>query len=294
MWNKVIEIRNSIIREIIGYCNNNPPQNAFSIFLCGGSGKDASKFRFSLGKAIEETQSQSSIFTVYYPETLFAEFLYGSSKRNLLDMEEILADNVSSIVLPLQSPGTVAELGAFASNNQLQHKIIVINRNKFSRVRSFINDGPIALLDKRNIIIDEMKPDKESIDSLKYKIRDKTKQIGKQRKTSKSLFDIRFILCVLIFVFDPISKADLKEFVLSANVLDQNEIQLLDSALGILGTNGYIHTNPKQEYVIVPKAFNQFLRKTGYNKEEIGSFQKFIDSYRTRALSYQLRKNYNG
>lgn len=294
MNNDFIKNRNRIVKELISICFNNPPRNAFSVFLCGGAGKESSLFRFSLGKAIEDTQRQDSIFSVYYPETLFSEFLYGSSKRNLLSLEEILADNVSSIVLPLQSPGTYAELGAFASNARLRPKLIVINSKKYSRVRSFINDGPIAYLDKGNVIFDDMKPDKKSIDELKYKIREKTKRIEKEGKKSKTLFDIRFVLCVLIYVFDPISKTDLREYVVSANALTSNEISLLDSAMGILGTNGYVHSTPKLEYRIDPKSFNQFLRKSGYNKEEVIQFQNNIDVFRARALSYQLRKNYAG
>ncbi len=294
MKNEFIENRNRIVRELVEFCFRNQPQNAFSVFLCGGAGKEYSKFRFSLGQAIEDTKSQTSVFTVYYPETLFSELFYGSSKRNLLDMENILADNVSSIVLPLQSPGTFAELGAFSINERLRHKLIVINNKKYSRTRSFINDGPIAYLDKRNIIFDDMQLDKKSIDSLKYKIREKTRQISNQTNNGKTLFDIRFMLCVVIYVFDPISKNDLREYVLAADVLTSTEKRLLDSALGILGTNGFVHSTPKLEYRIDSKSFNQFMKKTGYNKEEIIKFQNVIDSYRTRALSYQLRKNNTG
>ena len=294
MRNEFINNRNRLVRELIEFCFDNQPKNAFSIFMCGGAGKEASKFRFALGKAIEDTKSQTSIFSVYYPETLFSEFFYGRSKRNLLGLEEILADNVSSVVLPLQSPGTFAELGAFVSNERLRPKLIIINDKKYSRSRSFINDGPIAYLDKKNIIFDDMSSDKESIDLLKYKIREKTRQIKQENKTGKSIFDIRFVLCVMIYVFDPISKTELKDYVISSSAFNSEDAACLEPALEILGTNGYIHSTPRLEYCIDPKSFSQFMRKTGYNKEEIILFQKKLDSFRARALSYRLRKNYAG
>lgn len=290
MNNKLIESRSQIIREVLAYCFSKKPRDAFTIFLCGGSGKEASNFRFSLGKAIEETQSQAYIFSVFYPETLFSEFLYGSAKHNLMALEQILAENVSAIVLPLQSPGTYAELGVFVSNEQLRPKLIVINSKKYNRVRSFINDGPIAHLEKGNIIYNEMSYDKATIDVLKYEIRKKTRQIKQQNKQDKTLFDIRFALCVLIYVFDPISKTDLRNYVIASNILKQDEIRLLDPALGILGTNGYIHSTPKLEYRIDSRSFHQFLRKTGYNREEVYQFQLYVDELRLRALNYRLRK----
>ena len=290
MSNEYIEKRNAIVREIIDYCSTYTPENAFSIFLCGGASRESSRFRFALGKAIEETQSKKSVFSVYYPETLFSELLYGCAKRNLLDLEEELANTVSAIVLPLQSPGTFAELGAFSSNDLLKRKIIVINNKKYRRDRSFINDGPIALLEKKNIIYDDMRSDKKSISTLNYEIRKRTKLIPRINVQKRTLFELRFILCVLIYVFDPISKKDLRDYVIDSEVFYQEEIKTLDSAFGILGTNGYVHTTSKLEYIIDPKSFYQFLRKIGYNRDEIDQFQSHIDSYRMRALNCQLRK----
>lgn len=288
--NTYITSRNKLVKDIFSLAQSNKPKNAYSVFLCGAAGKEASKFRFALGKAIEETQSQSAMFSVYYPETLFSELLYGRAKHNLLSLENVLADNVSAVVLPLQSPGTFAELGAFTNNDRLRAKLIVINQNKFRRVRSFVNDGPIALLDKRNVIYDDMKFDKDSITNLKYQIRDKTKAIQKNQNTKRTLFDMRFVLFVLIYVFDPISREDLIDIIKNANVLKDDEIMLLNSAVSVLGTNGYVHLTSNLEYTIVPKSFASFLRKSGYNNIEVDSFQKKIDSCRVIALNYQLRK----
>lgn len=41
-----------IVRDLVEFCFRNQPRNAYSVFLCGGAGKEASKFRFALGKAM--------------------------------------------------------------------------------------------------------------------------------------------------------------------------------------------------------------------------------------------------
>jgi len=96
-----------------------------------------------LGDKIHNIKAKNT-YNVYYPETLFAEIANGYQRRDLLTLENLLALSVTSIVVPLESPGTFAELGAFANHEILKDKLIIITNPKHKMARSFINDGPIA------------------------------------------------------------------------------------------------------------------------------------------------------
>lgn len=65
---------------------------------------------------------------------------------DLLSFEEILAELSDSIILFVESFGTVCELGAFAMNENLLNKLLVFNGREHLGKKTFINDGPIRKL----------------------------------------------------------------------------------------------------------------------------------------------------
>ncbi len=120
------------------------------IFLCGGSIFDKTKMRYKIQNYLFQYQRQypsSSRYAISYPEDLFDELLM-SKKYDLLSLESLLADSVNVIIIAVESPGSIAELGAFANDKRLIKKTIVINDIKFKQDKSFINQGPIKLLKK--------------------------------------------------------------------------------------------------------------------------------------------------
>ncbi len=52
----------------------------------------------------------------------------------------------------LESPGTIAELTAFAMDRRTNPKLIVFNDSKFREVKSFVRLGPLSLLDGDRVI----------------------------------------------------------------------------------------------------------------------------------------------
>jgi hypothetical protein len=64
---------------------------------------------------------------------------------DLLELEEYLADLSDVIILFVESPGSIAELGAFATSDRVRPKILTII-NSLHPGRSFIADGPVRRL----------------------------------------------------------------------------------------------------------------------------------------------------
>lgn len=301
----------SLVDEVYSLVEKNPPKNSFTVFLCGGSGKKQSSFRFSLGKAIEDTKNQNNLFSVYYPETLFAEFLYGYSKRNLLEMENILAENVDSIVIPLESPGTFCELGAFSNSEKLRNRMILICLPQYAANRSFINDGPVALIksiDRDHVLVSSLEsdcPDEEekNINNIKNRVREQTMRIKKGKESFQSpLFLMTLFLFFLIYVFDPIKNSTIQKIISECEKLDNNQRKLIGTSIGILGTNGFIrmnsnsvNSNKEKSFSITEKGFKTYLRRKGYSTTEIWTLQVKIDNLRIQALNLTYRgKNPGG
>jgi hypothetical protein len=181
-----------------------------SIFLCGGSGANESQFRRELGAEISKTVSKHK-YSAYYPEDMFIELILGHQRENLLTLENLLADSVNAVVILLQSPGTFAELGAFANYEKLKDKLIVVIDPKFAHAKSFINLGPIRYLrqnSKSKVLLSPM--DSTNLKSLTKQIADEARVLAKYssmvRDLSNPIWAYRFCLA-LIYVFDPIPRS---------------------------------------------------------------------------------------
>jgi hypothetical protein len=117
------------------------PDTTVNVFLCGSGASDPSSMRAQIDREI----SQIGKVQVIFPEWLFATLL-GQPGFDLLTLESELAASVDLIVLPLEGPGTFAELGAFASFESLRGKMLILNRAAFRHARSFITLGPVKLI----------------------------------------------------------------------------------------------------------------------------------------------------
>src|ERR1017187_3137817 len=122
-----------------------------SIFLIGSALKNRSSgFREKIRRLIEKRSPYHRGYEVYYPEDLFDELMKSNKRFNLLDLENMLAKSVHGIVILLSSPGSIAELGSFANNENLLNKLIVVIEKKYKKKNSFIMLGPVKLIKDRN------------------------------------------------------------------------------------------------------------------------------------------------
>lgn len=113
------------------------------VLLCGGPvpekerADDPDPPVASLRDAITRTMSPYEIFR---PEEIKGWHNHAIYK-NLVDFETDLASICSLVVVILESPGSLVELGAFSQFPDLSKKLIAIKSSNFSNAPSFINLG---------------------------------------------------------------------------------------------------------------------------------------------------------
>ena len=123
------------------------------IFLCGGpvpsngSQTVPPSLRYSLLERI--TSDHPDLKTnIVLAESIFAKFAkddYG----DLLTFERHLAGFCSAIVIILESPGAIAEFGAFVLLTEVVDKLYAVIDSKHYKSPSFIRKGPIEYLKQR-------------------------------------------------------------------------------------------------------------------------------------------------
>ncbi|WP_206081085.1 retron St85 family effector protein [Marinobacter orientalis] len=79
----------------------------------------------------------------------FYDWLHHSNVENLIDFELDFADLSSLIVLVLEGPGAYAELGSFTALQRISPKLIVIVNQQALPHNSFVELGPLRLIQKR-------------------------------------------------------------------------------------------------------------------------------------------------
>jgi len=77
------------------------------------------------------------------------EWLHHAHYDDLVTFERHLAHLACTIVLFVESPGSIAELGAFSQVPQISDKLLVFMRNDQYEQDSFIHLGPLRLLEKK-------------------------------------------------------------------------------------------------------------------------------------------------
>jgi hypothetical protein len=113
------------------------------IFLCGGAINSKKSSRPSNLRdyllRYDPIKTQYKIVLAEAAVTLFRETDY----KDLISFEEHIAQ-ISSIVLVIaESPGSLAELGAFSSNEHIKPSLRVLMQEKLYNAESFVKLGPI-------------------------------------------------------------------------------------------------------------------------------------------------------
>ncbi|MCJ7601913.1 MAG: retron St85 family effector protein [Desulfobulbaceae bacterium] len=81
----------------------------------------------------------------------FKDWLHDSIYPDLLSFESDLAQTSSLVIIALESPGAIAELGSFSVNCALKDKMIIIISEHHHNQDSFITLGPLRQLPKKNV-----------------------------------------------------------------------------------------------------------------------------------------------
>ena len=98
-----------------------------------------------------------------------------STFLNLAVFENLLADLSDCIIIFPESRGSVAELGFFVSKNEIAQKLLAVNPLQFQAEESFLNLGPIALVNERS----DFRPTLQIVDQVPPDFTDVAKRLGR-------------------------------------------------------------------------------------------------------------------
>lgn len=121
-----------------------PPE----VFLCGQQ----------LDSPYADTRSQIKWFlrSRFYINAFLGEdipeLLSPKIAEDHLTIETKAADRADLIVMFLGSPGTIAELTAFALNERVRSKLLVFNDKQYRGKKTFLNLGPLKLVPDDNVV----------------------------------------------------------------------------------------------------------------------------------------------
>ena len=261
-----------------------------TIFLCGADMNQKNKLRSKIATSLTEKWF-SFLYDIIYPEDIFDELLYSSQSKDLLSLENLLAESVDAIILIPESPGSFAELGAFANNEKLRSKIICIIDQKYKKDKSFINQGPLKLIKKANkkgvLFIDPLKID-AAISKLKSLLQ-KTKKSSEKLKDKITLLQLDNYLLPSIYLLEPVRKETLKDLVAVATEDESNSFQLTTTALTILTNKRQIELTT-EGYKLTQLGISEFfrlrqnLKRVKYQDETVA-----LDNLRLEILNLKLR-----
>jgi hypothetical protein len=174
------------------------------VFLCGGAG---SKNRDALAGYLRKHHKEALVF---YADTVWQEIASagGHSGFNALEMEEQLAMLADIVIIIVESPGTIAELGAFCLSPALRSKLLPLNDLRFKCDLSFINTGPIAWINVSSQFAPSIYSDHKVILSVARELEDRLARLPKASKTridnlAESPKHLLFLLCDLAAVIGP-------------------------------------------------------------------------------------------
>lgn len=261
-----------------------------TVFICGASLSDKTKLRYQIVDHLNRVW-YSYRYDIIHPEDIFDEFLHGSA-GNLLSLEEILADSIDAIVLVPESPGSFAELGAFANNSDLRKKLICVVESKYKKDKSFISQGPIKLIkkaNKKNIIYFNRNNKLHSeIEKLSAPL-SRLKAMNDKKKTELNLLQLENYLLPAIYLLEPIDRNNLIDLVYYA--LDNNRLykEATITALNIMTQKRLVNLT-SEGYILTKNGLSNYhtFQKT---KKRISSYSNILelDKLRLEIMNLQYR-----
>lgn len=261
-----------------------------TIFICGADKNDTTKARYKISELISNDRWLKRWVEFVYPEDIFEELLYSSESKDLLSLEGLLAKTVDIILMIPESPGSFAELGAFANDEKLRKKMICVLDSKYKKHKSFINQGPIKLVKKENkgsiIFID--------FENLENEIEKVTTRISKVRKSARFEKEINLLqadnfLLPVIFLLEPIEKKGLAKIIEFALNDKENSFQITQTALSSLNKKNHIELTANG-YKLTTTGKEEFLKyKERYSRFKSTEERDFIDNIRLELLNLKNR-----
>ena len=141
-------MRDELFAKIDLQASRLKPYEGF-IFLCGGQTDIRSHEPVSIRDAMyRELAKDGAVEKRIRVAEHYKDWSHESLYRDLVSFERHLAELSSVIVLVLESPGSIAELGLFSVVEEFQGKLLVFIETDHYKSSSFIKLGPIDYLEK--------------------------------------------------------------------------------------------------------------------------------------------------
>lgn len=140
------------VEELLGYVELDELRFQWPsvfIFFCGGSSSGepydpVSLRHYLLNERKIEARLDGNVILAEAANQLYRD----SSYTDLITYEEDIAKISRVILLIAESAGSLAELGAFSSSEQIKKKLSVLMQQKYFDAESFVRFGPIERLQK--------------------------------------------------------------------------------------------------------------------------------------------------
>jgi hypothetical protein len=232
------------------------------VFLCGGKNDPSFAPILSVRHAIYNELASGRHGDIA-ARLKFAEdiqdWFRGGVYKDLVTFEEHLAGLSDVIVLVVESPGAIAELGAFAVSPSICDRLLVLVAELHYEQDSFIKLGPINRLENKNTdsvlvydwhelvlgrVIDRFDKLSDEMPSIVEAIRsfmspEKSERIFKVEEASHQML----LICDLIDLFGALPQKEIQEFLSILSIsLSSDE---LDQYLFLLDKCGLIKIKPK-------------------------------------------------
>jgi hypothetical protein len=261
------------------------------IFLCGASQTSKLSKRDILARLLP-SGFHFYKYELIYPEEIFEELISGPNSIDLLSLENMLAESVDAIVIVPESPGAIAELGAFANNESLRNKMVCVQDVNYRRKKSFINYGPIKLIRKSDfgsvVYVDFNDPERHIV-----KVRNaiaKVFQATNKKPNVADLLQSENFIIPCIYLLEPVSREIMESMVrYASDATEPIAKSVTSAALTILGKKNFVSISP-DGYSLTSVGLKQFfkLRKTG--KSSFSFNMKIMDKLRSDVLTWKYRR----
>jgi hypothetical protein len=118
------------------------------IFVCGGRARGPSSGRTMRARFIKYAASRLKKYRIFLAEAAYRDFVSqtGDDFFNVAQFETLIAQVSDCLVLFPESPGSFAEAGFFSHADEIRRKILLVVDSRRQSVDSFINIGPIDLI----------------------------------------------------------------------------------------------------------------------------------------------------
>lgn len=268
------------------------PVNSYktTVFLCGADLNDEKTLRGKIAKEFN-TLWNSYWYDIIYPEDIFDELMYGYKAKDLLSLENMLAESVDALIIIPESPGSFSELGAFANDEKLREKIICVQDEQYKKKKSFINYGPIKLIQKSDTsrVIFVSRQNIERDFSKITSALSRLKKANSKTLTYISLIQLENYLLPAIYLMEPVKKEILERMISFVISDPESSFHKTTTALTMLTKKKFIKITPTG-YCLTDLGMLEFYKLKKSGRTKTGIKNNNLDTIRLDILNWQYRK----